>query len=213
MPYQLLPSMPPKLSEWIGADRSQYRYFGISYCGGKATWTSGDGSGTFSFWSVYGPMIEHPAIVLSLLSSGMDVNLGSDDVLPIHMLLFDRECGTISVGLVEDVMPVLRNEQRHPPQVISAEQLHDLVRQMRSPQLGMLETFNRMRGQLDPGLAAITKELLAHLDRELIDQVDAMMLQHAALPDCLKMLGDRALYNWTQRRKAEELERQNQLED
>src|SRR5947199_7559643 len=86
-------SLPPNLLKLMRYP-GQARCLAIFYAGGKSTWLDGIASSTFSYYSVYQPFIEHPAVAIHLL----DQDLGSDDYPATHALLIDREAGEVFVG-------------------------------------------------------------------------------------------------------------------
>lgn len=84
----------------------------------NATWSDGRSIGTFSFYGVYKPLIEHIALDIHL----WNCNLGNDDSLPTHALLCDAFGGSRSdhrseqkmyLGEYEEIEKFLSSQ--HPP--------------------------------------------------------------------------------------------------
>lgn len=84
--------MPPILPEMVGATNSHY--FALYYQGSKATWSNGRAMATFSYYTVYAPLIEHITLAIHLES----YNLGSDDELPERAILCDTVSHKMYVG-------------------------------------------------------------------------------------------------------------------
>lgn len=96
--FTLLPvPMPPMLPGIIGIVDTQY--FSIFYQGSKATWSNGRAMGTFSYYAVYAPLIEHPALAIHL----EEYNLGSDDEPPEHAILCDCAEQKMRVGKCREI--------------------------------------------------------------------------------------------------------------
>lgn len=102
--------LPPMLLEMAGY-KGNARFVGLNYYGSKATWHDGRGAATFSYFSVYAPFIDHPAIAVHL--RGANADLGSDDSQPTHSLILDREGNAIFLGRGSEVSRFLAGQ--HPP--------------------------------------------------------------------------------------------------
>jgi hypothetical protein len=117
----LLPvPLPPMLPEMVGIVGDS-RYFAMFYMGSKATWTDGRGLGTFSYYAVYEPLTEHPALALDL----EPYHLGSDDEFPTHAIVCDRLEGKMYVGDYPEVEKFL-NIQHPPLPTLSPEEVEQL---------------------------------------------------------------------------------------
>jgi hypothetical protein len=144
--FTLLPiTLPPMLPKMVGVVGNN-RYFSIAYWGSKATWSDGRGLGTFSYFGVYSPLIEHPVLAIHLES----YNLGSDDLPPTNAILCDRLEQKMYVGDYAEVEKLL--ETQHPPVPnLSPEELSQLPEQIalnvadfdleQFQRLGMFELF------------------------------------------------------------------------
>lgn len=131
--------LPPMLPKMIGVVGNS-RYFSIAYWGSKATWSDGRGLGTFSYFGVYSPLIEHPALAIHLEV----YNLGSDDLPPTHAILCDRLEQKMYVGNYAEVEKLL--ETQHPPVPnLSPEELSQLQEQIALNMADFnLEQFQRL---------------------------------------------------------------------
>lgn len=109
--------LPPMLTQMVGVV-GDFRYFAIFYLGSKATWSDGRGLGTFSYYAVYQPLIEHFTLALALSA----YHLGSDDDFPSHAIVCDRCEGKMYVGNYVDVENFL--DSQHPPlRLLSPEEV------------------------------------------------------------------------------------------
>lgn len=160
-------SLPPMLAEMAGFDRITSRYIAISYCGSKATWTDGRSSATFSFYTVYEPLINHMALACYLWK----YHLGSDDEYPTHSLLCDRVENKLYIGQVKAVDEIL-NSQHPPAKPMSQsdwEQAKKLIEAMPSPsfedlrQMGMFEMFGKTSEKQQQQKAELTRWLDAQI--------------------------------------------------
>ena len=108
--FNLIPTpLPPMLPGMVGVPENS-RYFSLCYYGSKATWSDGRSFGTFSFYAVYQPLINHMTLDIYLWR----YHLGSDDKYPDHAILCDRPSAKIYVGEYEEVSQLLKSQ--HPPQ-------------------------------------------------------------------------------------------------
>jgi hypothetical protein len=115
--FTLLPvPLPPMLAALIGHNGIS-RFFSLSYLGGKATWSTGWASSTFSYYAAFQPLLEHPVLALHLF----DFDFGSDDGPPAHALLCDRQTAQMTVGEAADVRAFLRQANPAPPPLSDAE--------------------------------------------------------------------------------------------
>ena len=107
--FRLIPvTLPPMLPELIEIS-STSRYFSLYYMATLATWSDGRSIGTFSFYGVYEPLINHIALDIHL----WNCDLGSDDSQATDVLLCDRSEQKMYLGgygLVEEFL-----ESLHPP--------------------------------------------------------------------------------------------------
>ena len=64
--FNLIPTpLPPMLPGMVGVPENS-RYFSLCYYGSKATWSDGRSFGTFSFYAVYQPLINHMTLDIYL---------------------------------------------------------------------------------------------------------------------------------------------------
>jgi hypothetical protein len=172
---ELIPTpMPPGLPKLV-RHRGDRRYFAVYYEGTHATWSDGRAGATFSFYHVYQPLTEHPAVALYL----WERDLGSDDGPPRDALLVDRERGRLYVGSAEAVRRVL--EEQHPPHPrapLTREEFEAALREMEEEWRQAAETGNWAEAGMfewlarpSPALEAGRRGLLAWLDRHITEQV------------------------------------------
>lgn len=107
---KLAVGLPPMLLPMAGYNLNA-RFVAFNYFGSKATWHDGRGLATFSYFSVYSPFVDHPAIAVVL--RGANADLGSDDSEPTHALVFDRQENSIYLGRGSEVSRFLNSQ--HPP--------------------------------------------------------------------------------------------------
>lgn len=162
-------TLPPNLLLMIGYPASA-RYIGLCYMGSKATWSDGIASATFPYYSVYEPLINHPAIALQIGK----LHLGSDDAYPTHMLLCDREERTLSAGKFEVVKRILTSQFTAKPSEELLAQYESIFQRPESvEEMQALGLFDLILTPSDE-MRRETENLLAWLDqfitRELIEQ-------------------------------------------
>jgi hypothetical protein len=170
--FTLLPvPMPPMLPGMVGTRNIQY--FSIFYQGTNATWSNGRGAGTFSYWAVYAPLIEHPALAIHL----EQYNLGSDDELPEHAILCDCTERKMHVGSCREIDRFL--QQQHSVSQLTEltpqelEQALKAVRDLSLEQmqrLGMFEMFGNTNSQARQETAEMVKWLDGYITEDLIQQ-------------------------------------------
>ena len=102
--------LPPMLLQMAGY-KANARFVALNYFGSKATWHDGRSLATFSYFSVYSPFIDHPAIAVVLHRANAD--LGSDDSEATHSLILDREANAVYLGRGSEVNRFLAGQ--HPP--------------------------------------------------------------------------------------------------
>ena len=161
--------LPPILMTMIGYP-AHARYVALYYMG-KATYDDGRNLATFSYYSVFEPLINHPALALELL----DANLGSDDEPPTHALLCDRETRKFYVGEYRKVLTLCYGQHGAEPGAAAAEDdesgaLPDVLRAASSAEFhraGVFELFTRPDARAQRETAA----LLAWLDDCLTEEL------------------------------------------
>jgi hypothetical protein len=174
--FTLLPvPVPPMLPGMLGT--SNIQYFSIFYQGSKATWSNGRGAGTFSYWAVYAPLIEHIALAIYL----EQYNLGSDDEPPEHAILCDASEQKMYVGRCQEIDRFLQ-QQHSASQLIQLtpqelEQALKAVGDMSLEQmqrLGMFEMFGSTNPQARQETAAMVEWLDGYITEDLIQQYAAL---------------------------------------
>ena len=164
--------LPPVLMRMIGYEANA-RFVAIYYLASKATWNDGLQLSTFSYYNVYEPLKEHPAVALRLL----DANLGNDDEMPTHALLCDREERKLYVGEFERVLALCR--QQHPEE-LSADYLAEYRGAVEREEpttagdfnrLGMFELFTRPDEGAERETVLLRQWLDAQLTEELIREL------------------------------------------
>jgi hypothetical protein len=168
------------------------RYFAMFYMGSKATWTDGRGLGTFSYYAVYEPLTEHPALALDL----EPYHLGSDDEFPTHAIVCDRLEGKMYVGDYPEVEKFL-NIQHPPLPTLSPEEVEQQRQRIEEElanfdistfqKLGMFELLAGHNQQQKQKLV----ELAHWLDQQLTEDSIRRYVEAAML---IKVIGQRFLY-------------------
>lgn len=151
--------VPPMLMEIIGCFEDA-QYCSIGYFGTKATWSTGWQSHTFSYYTAYKPLIEHPAILISLCP----YHLGSDEKYPTHLLLIDSLKSKMWIGEIAEVKSFLAAHNLPPTVELEPEDYEKLS----SEQMQYQGLFEFALGQNDKQLEQ-TNALIAWLD-QFIDQ-------------------------------------------
>lgn len=179
---QLIPTpMPPQLPKLV-RHRGDRRYFAVYYEGTHATWSDGRAGATFSFFHVYQPLTEHPAVALYLW--GRD--LGSDDGPPRDALLVDRAKARLLVGSAGDVRSVL--DSQHPPRPdrrLTPEEFDATVKAMNEEmqqiadtgswaEVGMFEWMTRPSPELEIGCREMLSFLDTHVTEEVVERFIAL---------------------------------------
>ncbi|MGA7936067.1 MAG: hypothetical protein WCA35_21110 [Kovacikia sp.] len=87
--FTLLPiPLPPMLAQYANIHEAE-RFVAFYYACTNPTWTDGRRLGTFSFYGIWDPWINHLAMAIHLF----DADLGHDDSEPTHYLVADlHEC-------------------------------------------------------------------------------------------------------------------------
>lgn len=171
----VIPVKPPTiLMELIGYP-GEARYVGLFYMGAKATWNDGLASCTFSYYSAYAPLTDHPAMYIHLL----EADLGSDESHPTHALVCDREGNRFLVGEFEAVHRFLHEQ-------ISDEQRREAGRCYQKlfsepagldelHALGMFELFARPSDETSARTMALLQQLDEQITEDLIRRYAEMM--------------------------------------
>ncbi|MGL5064719.1 MAG: hypothetical protein ACRC62_32450 [Microcoleus sp.] len=174
--FTLLPvPMPPMLPQMVGTTDS--KYFSIFYQGSKATWSNGRAMGTFSYYAVYAPLIEHPALAIHLDR----YNLGSDDEPPESAILCDVGEQKMYAGNCREIDRFLQQQhsENELPQLTERE-LEAALKAIENlsweqmQRLGMFEMF----GNSNPIARQETAEMVAWLDGYITED---LIQQYAAL--------------------------------
>jgi hypothetical protein len=174
--FTLIPvPMPPMLPQMVGTTDSEY--FAIYYQGSKATWSNGRGSGTFSYYAVYEPLIDHIALAIH----ARQYNLGSDDELPEHAILCDCTERKMYAGSCQEIDRFMQ-QQHSASQLIQLtpqelEQALKAVGDMSLEQmqrLGMFEMFGNTNPIARQETAAMVEWLDGYITEDLIEQYAAL---------------------------------------
>lgn len=133
------PPLPPNLSDYIGIV-SQNRFIKLTYELSKPFWSDGTNGATFSYYAVFQPFIEHPAIAINLLDENID--LGTDDTEPTHAILLDRKEDCMYVGEVSVVKNILKNHQEILPNLPEPDwSKWEEISQNHPQRIGMFESM------------------------------------------------------------------------
>lgn len=171
-------ALPPILMKMIGYPANA-RYVALYYMGSKSTWNDGRGLATFSYYSVYQPLIEHPVMAAHLF----DAHLGSDDEYPKHALLCDRVERKFFVG---DSAQVLRFvHQKHTGEQVDNEIIAEHEREIDEPttaadfnRLGMFELFTAPDVGAQRDTALLRQWLDGYITEELLNKLLDMIQKH-----------------------------------
>lgn len=131
--------LPPMLLSMAGYNGNA-RFVAFNYFGSKATWHDGRGLATFSYFSVYSPFVDHPAIAVVL--RGANADLGSDDSEPTHSLIFDRQENSIYLGRGSEVSRFLNAQ--HPP-VAKIELTDEMLEEIESRLAEEMSDISKMQ--------------------------------------------------------------------
>jgi hypothetical protein len=159
--------MPPMLSSMIGI--RDIRYFSIFYQGTNATWSNGSGAGTFSYYAVYAPLIEHIALAIHLAP----YNLGSDDEVPEHAILCDSVRNKMYVGTCKEIDCFLLQQHSDELPQLTEKEFEVAVKAVENlsfeqmQKLGMFEMF----GPIDPQVRQKKIKLVRWLDRYITEEL------------------------------------------
>ncbi|MCC3570007.1 MAG: hypothetical protein EAZ94_27325 [Oscillatoriales cyanobacterium] len=170
--FILLPvPMPPMLPQMVRIGDIQY--FSIFYQGSKATWSNGKGMGTFSYWGVYAPLLEHPALAIYL----EQYNLGSDDEPPESAILCDVGEQKMYVGNCREIDRFL--QQQHSENKLPQLTQKDLEEALKTVEnlsweqmqrLGMFQIFGNSNPQARQETAKMVEWLDGYITPDLIQQ-------------------------------------------
>jgi hypothetical protein len=174
--FTLLPvPVPPMLPGMVGT--SNIQYFSIFYQGSKATWSNGRGSGTFSYYAVYEPLIHHIALAIHL----EEYNLGSDDEPPEHAILCDVGEQKMYAGNCREIDRFLQ-QQHSASQLIqlTSQELEQALKAVgdmsleQMQRLGMFEMFGNTNSQARQETAKMLEWLDGYITEDLIEQYAAL---------------------------------------
>lgn len=168
-------ALPPILMKMIGYPASA-RFVCLYYMGTCATWNDGRGLATFSYYRVYEPLKEHPAIALYLF----DADLGSDDSFPTHALVCDRQERKLFVGDYEKAIRFVRQQHAGTPvdEMVVAEykrEIDDPVTAAGFNRLGMFEIFTAPDAAAQRETELLRQWLDGYITEELINRLLAMV--------------------------------------
>lgn len=167
--------MPPMLPEMAGASKTQY--FAIYYQGSKATWSNGRAMGTFSYYAVYAPLIEHITLAIHL----EPYNLGSDDVFPEHAILCDCALNKVYVGRYEEIDYFLLQQHSHKLPQLTEQEFEAAVKSLENMSLEQMQKFGifEMFGNTNPQARRETAELVQWLDQQITEELIQQYIQLA----------------------------------
>lgn len=183
--------MPPMLPGMVGVSNTQY--FALYYQGSKATWSNGRGMGTFSYYAVYAPLIEHIALAIHL----EPYNLGSDDEFPEHAILCDCALNKMYVGTYEEIDYFLLQQHSDKLPQLTEQELEETLKVLEDMSLEQMQKFGifEMFGNTNPQARRETAEMVQWLDRHITKE----LIQHYI------QLANRG--NWTAMRALDTLKR------
>ncbi|MEG4007745.1 hypothetical protein QUA41_17810 [Microcoleus sp. Pol11C1] len=193
--------MPPMLPSIIGISNTQY--FALYYQGSKATWSNGRAMATFSYYTVYAPLIEHINLTIHL----EPYNLGSDDEAPEHAILCDTVHYKMYVGAYQEIDYFLLQQHPHEPSQLTAQEFEEAVKGVESitleqmQKLGMFEMFGNTNPQA-------RQQLVQWLDRQITEELIQQYIQSANRGNGTAIMALETL----QRRISEAKKHQQQLE-
>ncbi len=197
-------AMPPMLPEMVGVSDTQY--FALYYQGSKATWSNGRAMATFSYYTVYAPLIEHITLAIHL----EPYNLGSDYEVPEYAILCDTVHHKMYVGAYQEIDYFLL--QQHPKEfpTLSEQELGAAIKALENmsleqmQKLGMFEMF----GNTNLQARQQTVELVQWLDQQITEELIQQCIQLANRGNWTAMMALETL----QRRISESKKHQQQLE-
>ena len=186
--------LPPMLMDMIDVySRSQFidvysrsQFIGLFYQGTKATWSDGRDRNTFNFYQVWQPLSSHPKITKALreaikadyqpsyyddevfYSSGF----GSDESMPTHILVCDRQHNKMAVASWNEGMQMLNHQHPITPILSTEEQaaLYQAIKVLEtkmnlSPaQMNRRGMFELLLSVPDPTLVAQRESLIKFLN-------------------------------------------------
>jgi hypothetical protein len=167
--------MPPMLPKMVGASHSQY--FALYYQGSKATWSNGRGMGTFSYYAVYAPLIEHIALAIHL----EPYNLGSDDAFPEHAILGDCALNKMYVGSYEEIDYFLLQQHSEKLPQLTEQEFEETLKALEDMSLEQMQKFGifEMFGNTNPQARRETAELVQWLDQHITEELIQQYIQLA----------------------------------
>ncbi|HEY9737573.1 MAG TPA: hypothetical protein V6D06_14865 [Trichocoleus sp.] len=168
-------SLPPMLLQ-MARVTGEGRFISLYYWGSKATWDSGRGAATFSFYGVWSPLIEHLALACHL----WDCHLGSDDAYPTHALIADRQEQKLYVADWDEAQRFVEDQHPPLPELTAEQEAEALASLVQVPigsngrpqfeelqRLGLFEVLM----PLSPLLQQESAELTAWLDQFVADEL------------------------------------------
>ena len=161
-------SIPPALFAGMNCS-SKLKYIALNYWGSKPTWQDGRTAGTFSYFEIYEPLINHPLLWMPLTKA--EANLGHDDSEPTHSLMLDTEANRFAIAPLDEAMKLIAEQPKppiEPTSVAFSVSLEAFVNELSSEEhfaamrrSGMFEMFGPPVMQREGG------EMLQELDDQL----------------------------------------------
>lgn len=163
-----LPILTPKKLFELLEIPEQNKYVAIYYQGTNAIWTTGYSLRTFSYFGLYELMINHLAIAFYLDD---EVDLGSDDTEPTHVLLFEKD-GFISIAEYLASERFLKDNNPAPPPLDKADKAVDIAQwyekiENNPGNFGMFEMFAKP----NPEFQQLAIEVIQDLDQQVTEEM------------------------------------------
>jgi hypothetical protein len=167
--------VPPMLPEMVGVSDTQY--FAMYYQGSKATWSNGREMGTFSYYAVYAPLVEHIALAIHL----EPYNLGSDDVFPEQAILCDCALNKMYVGTYEEIDYFLLQLHSDKLPQLTEQEFEETLKALEDMSLEQMQKFGifEMFGNTNPQARLATIELVQWLDQHITEELIQQYIQLA----------------------------------
>jgi hypothetical protein len=189
----------------VGASNTQY--FALYYQGSKAPGRNGRGMGTFSYYAVYAPLIEHVALAIHL----EPYNLGSDDVFPEHAILCDCALNKMYVGSYEEIDHFLLQQHSEKLPQLTEQEFEETLKALENMSLEQMQKLGifEMFGNTNPQARRETAELVQWLDQQVTEELIQQYIQLANRGNWTAIMA----LNTLKLRISEAKEHQQQLEN
>lgn len=135
--YKLSINAPDFLLEAMNVAPETKQWLGIFYQATNATWSDGGWSATFSYFDVYYPLLNNEAMGIQLakayqkLKPDYNIDFGSDDTEPSHILLLNKLDRQLYVAGFKEGMKFLQEQYPKPDPSqkteITKEQLEQIL--------------------------------------------------------------------------------------